>query len=139
MRHPCWVGLRVSSTDVLVSAILWDTVSSALENGRVINRVHSLVRHMNLVGLVRKSASQVAHRHYAVPFPPTSKASLCAVVVGVVVVKRQRRTLVLVVGIDFEHGRRHNRHTECAAKPFLVSLSKVGSDGPHPFDAWTNP
>ena len=51
------------STDALVPAILWDTVSSALENGRVVSRVHSLVRHMNLVGLVRKSASQVAHRH----------------------------------------------------------------------------
>ena len=64
---------------------------------------------MDLVGLVLETASLVAHRHYTVPFP-TSKASLCAVVVGVVVIKRQRRTLVLVVGIDFEHASRHKRH-----------------------------
>ena len=48
MHCPHRVGWRVFSTDVLVPAILWDTVSSTLENGRVVNREHSLVRHMNL-------------------------------------------------------------------------------------------
>ena len=99
--YPCQSGFSASQgnrqtlppssvdAEVLVPAILWGTVSSAL-TGR--QQCTLDMDHQHLVGVVRESINLVAHRHATV----SSKAILFVLVIGVVFdIMRQR--LVLVV------------------------------------------